>query len=283
MSSKTPQSAGKTAVECPHCGFKQLESPFAKSTFCRKCSEHYDLGKPLPEPQEARPTLFSRLGGLFSRQTTREITCFDCGTIQTVSSSAKSSICPHCSAYVDLSDFKINSTFSRSVQTQGIVKIGSKGDVTSARVACSDAFIQGKVRGNLLCTGTASINLKGKLAGTLEVNRLVIQKRSVVEIVRTVKAKSVEISGKVSATLNVDGMLTITKRGRLEGTVYAKAVTIEKGGVFLGELIIGNQQLSQPDLPVAEAPEEPAIPKGGLKGPAAPRRSTKSDPQGTLL
>ena len=282
MSSKTPQSAGKIAVECPHCGFKQLESPFAKSTFCRKCSEHYDLGKPLPEPrEETSPSFLSRLGGLFSRQTSREITCFDCGATQTVSSSAKSSICPQCSAYVDLSDFKINTTFSRSIQTQGIIKISSKGDVTSAKVACSDAFIQGKLRGNLLCTGTASVKLKGKLAGALDVKKLVIQKRSDVEIVRAVKAKSVEISGKVSARLNVDGLVTITKRGYLEGTVNAKAITIEKGGVFIGELVIGNQQLTQPDLPVEEKPNYKAA-SPDAKDPI-PRPKGKSDRQGTLL
>jgi cytoskeletal protein CcmA (bactofilin family) len=265
--SQTPQSAGKVAVECPHCGFKQLESPFAKSTFCRKCSEHFDLGKAVPGPRKEQPSLLSRLSSLFAGKSTRDVACFGCGATQTVSSSARSSICPQCSAYLDLSDFKIASTFSRSVETQGKFHATSKGDVTSAKISCGQAYIEGKLRGTLSCNGLTQIKLKGKLLGALDVNRLVIERRSEVEIVRPVKAHSVEILGKVSARLHVEGAVLISKRGWLEGTVYARSITVEKGGVFLGELIIGKQELTQPEL----------LPLG------AAENSTPSTPaQGTL-
>ena len=277
MSSKTPQSAGKKNVECPHCGFKQLESPFAKSTFCRKCSKHYDLGKPVPPPREAQPSLLARIGGFFAGKTTRDVTCFGCNAVQTVSSSAKSSICPQCSAYIDLSDFKISSTFSRSIETQGKIHITSKGDVTSAKVACGEAIIEGKIRGNLLCTGIARVKLKGKLHGAIDVKQLLIDRRSEVEIIRPVKARSVEVSGKLSARLHVDGAVTITKRGRLEGIVYAKAITVEKGGVFLGELVIGQHELSQPELLPVEPGAQTATPTPP-SNPAPPCNSA----QGTL-
>lgn len=248
MSSPTPQSAGKVAVTCPHCGFKQLESPYAKSTFCRKCGEHYEPGKAKPVLRPERPSLFARIGEFISRQKTRDITCFDCAAVQTVSSSSTSSICPQCSAYIDLSDFKINTAFSRAIQTQGVVKIGSKADVTSSKVACREAYLEGKLRGNLLCTGTAYVKWKGKITGSLEAKHIVIAKRSEVEFVRTVKAKSVEIAGTLSANLNVEGTVKITKRGRLEGTLHARGIVVEKGGVFLGELVIGRPSFFQPDL-----------------------------------
>ena len=228
MSSKTPQSAGKITVECPHCHFKQLESPFAKSTFCRKCSEHYELGKPAPEPRETQPSLLARLSGFLGGKTTREITCFGCGAVQTVSSSAKSSICPACSAY-----------------------------------------IEGKLRGNLVCTGEAHIRMKGKLLGALDVKKLIFDKRCEVEIIRPVKAQAVEVSGKVSAHLHVDGTVTITKRGWLEGTIYAKGINVEKGGVFMGELVIGRTEMSQPELlpldPPSPAPPGDNSGQGTLK------------------
>jgi len=269
---KTPQPAGRVAVECPHCGFKQLESPFAKSTFCRKCSEHYELGKPKaePKPSEGRTSLLARFGGLFARNTTRDITCFHCGAVQTVSNSATSSLCPHCSTYIDLSDFKIAAAFSRSVETQGKVRILPKGDVTSARIACSEAYIQGKLRGNLFSTGEVRVKLKGKLPGGLDVNRLVIERRSEVEAVRAIKARSVEVAGKLSARLHVDGTVTIAKKGWLEGTVYAKGINVEKGGVFLGELIIGRQELSQPELLPMEPPERDASAAGRDASAAGP-------------
>ena len=266
MSSKTPQSAGKVAISCPHCGFRQLESPYAKSTFCRKCGEHYEPGKPKPVlPPQERPSLLSRIGGFLARQKTREITCFDCAAVQTVSSSSSSSICPQCSAYIDLSDFKINTAFSRVIQTQGTVTIGSKADVTSSKVACREAYLEGKLRGNLLCTGTAHVKWKGKVSGSLEAKHIDIAKRCEVEFIRTVKAKSAEISGKISANLVVDGVVKITKRGWLEGTLHARGIVVEKGGVFLGELVIGEPSFVQPEL--APAPPQKNTPSAKSSPP----------------
>lgn len=93
--------------------------------------------------------------------------------------------------------------------------------------------------------------------GALEVKELVIEKRSDVEIVRPVKARAVEINGKVSARLHVDGQVVIKKKGWLEGTIYARSIVVEKGGVFLGELFIGEQEMSQPELLPLDANAQP--------------------------
>ena len=276
MSGQTPQSAGKVARTCPQCGFKQLESPYAKSTFCRKCGEHYEPGKTKPILRNERPSLLSRVGAFLSRQKTRDITCFDCAAIQTVSSSSTSSICPQCSAYIDLSDFKINTAFSRMIQTQGTVTIGAKADVTSSKVACREAYVQGKLRGNLFCTGTANVKWKGKISGSVEAKHIVIVKRSEVEFVRTLKARSIEIAGKVSANLQVDGTVKIAKRGWLEGNVHAKGIVVEKGGVFLGELIIGPPSLNQPELPATTNPVKNPSPRAP-KQPKTPPQGGQAD------
>ena len=58
-----------------------------------------------------------------------------------------------------------------------------------------------------------------------------------------------EIHGKISAPDHVaETGVTILKGGALEGVVYAKAINIERGGIFSGELFIGHQELTQPDL-----------------------------------
>ncbi|MEI8233658.1 MAG: polymer-forming cytoskeletal protein [Verrucomicrobiota bacterium] len=278
MSGQTPPSAGKVALTCPHCGFKQLESPYTKSTFCRKCGEYYEPGKAKPVLRNERPSLFARVGKFLAGKKTREITCFDCGAVQTVSSSSTSSICPQCSAYIDLSDFKINTAFSRMVQTQGTVTIGAKADVTSSKVACREAVVEGKLRGNLFCTGTATIQYKGKISGSVEARHILVAKRSEVEFVRVVKGKSMEIAGKVSANLHIDGKVKITKRGRLEGTVYAKGIVVEKGGVFLGELVIGQSSFVQQELTAAAHP----APKNGGKQASKPAKSRPEDGQEDL-
>jgi cytoskeletal protein CcmA (bactofilin family) len=246
----TPKQVEKISADCPHCGFSQLESAYAKSTFCRKCGEHYSIEKLLAKEATSLkgPSLFDKLSKLVTGERIREICCFSCAHRQQVSTAAQSSLCPSCGSYIDLKDFKITGAFGRSIQTQGEVVITAKGEVTSSKIACGSALIEGKLRGNLSCTGTATVKVQGKLAGNIEAHHLLIEKRADVEFVRPVKAHAAEIRGKVSARIMCESCVTIAKGGSLEGVVYAKAINVERGGIFSGELFIGQQELSQPDL-----------------------------------
>jgi cytoskeletal protein CcmA (bactofilin family) len=241
------RSIGKVSVECPHCGFQQLESVFAKSTYCRKCSEHIDMAKHPHLGGEKDDSIFGRFSRLLQRETIRSIHCFECNALQKVSSFAKSSICPQCSSYIDLRDFKVSGPFGRSIHTQGSIVISARGDLTSAKAICGAAIIHGKIHGNLTCSGTARIKVKGRLMGAIEAHELVIEKGSNVEFVRPIKAATTEINGKVSARVLADAV-KIGKTGSLEGTVYAKSITVDKGGIFHGELFIGKHQLTQTEL-----------------------------------
>ena len=37
------KSPAKVSVECPHCGFKQMEYAAARNTLCRQCGKHYPM------------------------------------------------------------------------------------------------------------------------------------------------------------------------------------------------------------------------------------------------
>ncbi len=245
-----PKQPEKINADCPHCGFSQLESAYAKSTFCRKCGQHYSIEKMLAKEATSlkTPSIFDKLSKLVSGEKIRDVCCFSCNHRQRVSTSAQSSICPQCGSYIDLKDFKISGSFGRSIQTQGEVVITSKGEVTSAKIACGAALIEGKLRGNLSCTGTVAVKMHGKLLGSVDTHHLVIEKRANVEFVRPVKVHTAEIRGKISARIMCESGVTIAKGGALEGVVYAKAINIERGGIFSGELFIGQQELTQPEL-----------------------------------
>jgi len=249
-SPNTPKQPEKISADCPHCGFSQLESAYAKSTFCRKCGQHYSIEKLLAKEVTSlkEPSLFDKLSKLVSGEKVRNICCFSCGHKQQVSTAAQSSQCPHCSSYIDLRDFKIAGPFGRSIQTQGEVIITSKADVTSSKIACGSAIIEGKLRGNLSCTGEVRIRFQGKLLGGIEAQSLILEKKANVDFVRPLKVQTAEIHGKASARIMCDGCVSISKGGSLEGVIYAKAINIEKGGIFSGELFIGQQQLTQPEL-----------------------------------
>ena len=249
-SPNTPKQPEKISADCPHCGFSQLESAYAKSTFCRKCGQHYSIEKLLAKEVGSlkAPSFLDKITKLVQGEKIRDICCFSCGHRQQVSKSAQSSICPGCGSYIDLRDFKISGPFGRSIQTQGEVIVTSKGEITSSKIACGSAYIEGKLRGNLFCTGTVSVKMHGKLLGSLDTYNLDIVKRADVEFVRPVKVHSAESHGKVSARIMCETGVTIYKGGCLEGVVYAKAINIERGGIFSGELFIGQQELTQPEL-----------------------------------
>jgi cytoskeletal protein CcmA (bactofilin family)/predicted RNA-binding Zn-ribbon protein involved in translation (DUF1610 family) len=236
-----PRKAEKISADCPHCGFTQLESAYAKSTFCRKCGQHYSIEKLLAKEAVSLkgPGFFEKLTKLVTRETFRDVACFACGHKQTVTSAAQSSLCPQCGSYIDLRDFNISGPFGRSIQTQGEVHILPKGDCSAAKVACNSAIIEGKLRGTLFATHEVHIRSREKIFGAVETKKLFVDKRSDCEFVRPLKVQTAEIAGKVSARLFCDGPVKILKGGVLEGSLYARSIVVEKGGIFSGELRIG--------------------------------------------
>jgi cytoskeletal protein CcmA (bactofilin family) len=250
VASNVPKQPEKISADCPHCGFSQLESAYAKSTFCRKCGEHFSIEKLLLKEVTSlkKPSLFNKLSKLISGEKIRDVACFSCNAKQQVSSEVQSTSCPACGSYIDLRDFKIDGSFGRSIQTQGDVVITPKGDVSSGRIACGSAIVEGKMRGTLFCTGTVRIKVKGRFLGGIETAKLLIEKKSDVEFARPIKVQGAEINGKVSARVMCDGKVTINKGGILEGTVFAKSIDVEKGGIFSGELFIGQHEAEQGEL-----------------------------------
>jgi cytoskeletal protein CcmA (bactofilin family) len=108
------------------------------------------------------------------------------------------------------------------------------------------------LRGNLDSAGPIIIYASGKIPGKLSASEMVIEKRAEVQFFRRVRVGSIEIRGRMSGEIVADGMVTIRKNGTLEGNVTAKAINVEKGGVFSGQLVIGKRGLQQAELLPAE-------------------------------
>jgi cytoskeletal protein CcmA (bactofilin family) len=253
LSNTRKQQPEKISADCPHCGYSQLESAYAKSTICKRCSQHFSIEKLLAKEVGSLkpPSFFEKIGKLISREGMREIKCFSCHAPQQVSTAAESSLCPKCGSYIDLRDFRISGPFGRTVQTQGRVTILPKGDVTT-RILCGYGRIEGKMRGMMISSGVLEICLSGRLPGELEAEKVVVERKSEVEFGRPVKAKAFEIDGRMSGTLICDGRVTILKHGVVTGTIQARSIVVEKGGIFSGELEIR--------LPEAEAPVKEVVP-----------------------
>ena len=258
-----------------------MEYAAAKSTMCRQCGAHFVPSapktevrfRPKEEPVEtvSDPSLFRKLEGFWTKHTSSIIECFDCKATQEISSAATSTICPKCSKHIDLRDYKIATSFSRSIRTHGQIHLTSKGDLSSSNVTCRSALIEGKLRGNLQCLGTATINFSGKIPGRLTAEHVLVERKSIVQFFRRVRVKSIEIRGQVTGEIIAEGAVIIHRNAVLDGNVTAKSISVEKGGIFYGQLIIGSAGLTQAELlPQAQpaAPETPdAIPPAVVPNP----------------
>ena len=240
----------------------------AKSTMCRQCGRHFSPAAPKPGLQvtakEQPPSLaqaasgIPKLGNIWGRQRSRVVACFECKRKHEVSDAATSTNCPGCSAHIDLRDYKITTPFSRSIRTRGEVHLTAKGDLSSTSVVCRSALIEGKLRGNLQCEETATINFVGKVPGRLSAQHVCVERKADVQCYRRVTVGTIEIKGRMTGEIIATGAVTIGKTGVLDGNVTAKSLAIEQGGIFSGGLVIGQGDLAQAELlPQAQA-EAPA-------------------------
>jgi cytoskeletal protein CcmA (bactofilin family) len=255
-------SPAKVGAECPHCGFKQMEYAAAKSSICRQCGRSFTPFVPKPglklrtseeaPAPEASSSIFGKFEDFWKRQTSSVVECFECKRKQQVSGAATSTICPSCSAHIDLRDYKITSGFSRSIRTRGDVHLSGKGDLASSNVECQSALIEGRLRGNLHCD-TATINYSGKIPGRISARHVVVDRKADIHCFRTVRAEHIEIKGRMSGEI-IAQSVTVHRKGSLEGDVTARAISVEKGGMFSGQLAIGKIGLAQGELLGEQSP-----------------------------
>ena len=260
-----------------------MEYAAAKSTMCRQCGSHFAPSAPKQEirlrSKEERveaaaaaasdPSFRQKIEGFWTKHTNSEIECFDCKAKHEVSSAATSSFCPKCSTHIDLRDYKIATSFSRSIKTQGEIHITPKGDLSSTTVTCRAALIEGKMRGNMKCVGTATINFVGKIPGRLVAEHIVVDRKSDVHFFRRLQVKSMEIRGRMTGDIVAEGTVVIHRNALLDGNVTAKSISVEKGGIFMGQLIIGTSGLAQAELLPESAPAAAAAPASEEAEPVA--------------
>ena len=251
-----------------------MEYAAAKSTMCRQCGSHFAPAspkqeirlRPKEEPVEAAAasdsSLFHKIEGFWTKHHNSEIECFECKAKQEISSAASSTFCPKCSTHIDLRNYKVTTSFSRSIKTQGEIHITAKGDLSSTSVTCRSALIEGKMRGNMNCIGTATIDFVGKIPGRLTAQHVLIERKSDVHFFRRIRVKSIEIRGRMTGEIIAEGTVVIHRNALLDGNVTARSISVEKGGIFSGQLIIGSAGLTQAELlpetssPATGAPEE---------------------------
>jgi cytoskeletal protein CcmA (bactofilin family) len=254
-----------------------MEYAAAKSSICRQCGRYFSPFAPKPglklhakeeAPASENSSILHRFEDFWKRQRSSIIECFECNRKQQVCGAATSTICPACSAHIDLRDYKITGGFSRTIRTRGDVHLTAKGDLSSSGVICRSALIEGRLRGNLHCDDTATINFSGRIPGSLSARHVIVERKADIHCFRRVRVGTIEIKGKMSGEIIAQTMVAVHKKGSLEGDVTAKAITVEKGGMFSGLLVIGQANLTQGELLPEQKAAAASVPEADISGAA---------------
>ena len=234
-----------------------MEYAAAKSTLCRQCGKHFMVAseraptKPsfdLSSGVAVAQSFLQRFEGVWQRPRITSVACFDCGATQELNSAASSTICPSCSVHMDLRDYRINTAFTRAVRTHGSVYVTATGDLSSSSVVCRSAIIEGKLRGSLQCTEKVEFRAPAKVQGKLSAPLVIIGKKADVQFFRQLQVGSIEIRGRMTGEILAETVVTIRSTGSLDGNVVARAINVEKGGTFSGQLVIGQKSYEQAEL-----------------------------------
>jgi cytoskeletal protein CcmA (bactofilin family) len=266
----------KIKVGCPHCGHSQLEPRDGYSTVCRKCQQHFRLADVL------RP----QAGHAEKPHDTRQVTCFQCGTLLEVAVQAESTMCKRCSSHIDLRNYSINQAVSKNFRTHGSFEVGEKGYVFNTEAEVGDAIIRGRFLGKLHAHRTLVLHAPEQFKGSFKAARLIVPPGSHLLWSKPLDVDSVEISGELVANVQIPGTVELKATGLLFGDVQAAHLVVEHGAVLVGNLRIGTPGMAatpapvpEPQMPVAEADVEASAELPGLAAEMPSRAPRKAPAQ----
>ena len=224
-----PSKKDSVPVACPKCGHVQQEPRTAYSSICKNCHEHFRLQEALrPASRPVQQAIEHR-----------RIRCFQCGTELEVPKAAASTMCKRCSSHVDLADYQISQTFSKSFRTHGRLVLEEKGYLLNTESLVGEAILKGRLIGKLTTEGALEIHSSATIKGTLVAGRLVVPLGQHFRWPQPLTLRDAEISGELVADLKGTGTVVLKPTARMFGNVAALNLVVESGAVFVGDAKIG--------------------------------------------
>src|SRR5262245_1093295 len=218
-------------VACPKCGHVQPEPRTAYSTFCKQCQEHYLVQEKLrPQPAMPKPEVERRL-----------VTCFQCGTELQVSKAASSTMCKRCSSHVDLCDYQVTHTVSKSFRTHGRLVIEEKGYVLNTDARVGEAIVKGRLIGKLVVERRLEIHSSATIKGTFTAGELVIPAGQHLRWPEPLQVGGADLLGELVGTIVATGTVRLRSGARFFGDVRSAHLVVEPSAVFVGSADVGRR------------------------------------------
>lgn len=153
-------------IACPYCQGNFPVSIHCISITCRYCNRHVNVNEIL-YPREEKHTISIGKKGVI---------CFQCGKEIFADKNAQAVTCIHCYCRNDLSDHKVRSLLGKIFQTHGSLYLKKKGVIETSTLHVGNAFIEGKINGDLNAMGTVKILKRGEVYGKITCRRLFVEK-----------------------------------------------------------------------------------------------------------
>lgn len=224
-----PESGLKTLeVACPNCGHLQPQPLTAYSTVCRQCGQHFRLQEVLhPAVKPVKVDVARRL-----------VACFQCGSQLEVPQTAVSTMCRRCSSYVDLSDYQVDHTVTKSFRTHGRLVIEPKGYLLNTEAIVGDAIIKGRLIGRIAALRTLEVHSSARIKGTFTAGLLIIPFGHCFHWPDPIHVDNVEIRGELVASVRAAGTVRLKASARCFGNVQAANLLVEEGAILVGSVKI---------------------------------------------
>lgn len=215
-----------------------MEPPHLISTYCRSCGAHYEVaGRGISEP------VLPPVPTLRPDANNRSIYCHKCGTSHPASPHARSTLCPCCNAAIDLVDVTFQSPASLRVDTRGKLHIGPDATLSSSLTICGSACIQGRIIGRLVSEGEVRIATNEVCACHIAAPVIVIEKNKRPTFTHPLHTERLVVFGCLTGIVHCRGVVHVRRGGRLEADIHAKAVTVDKGGILLGDCRVSGNSI----------------------------------------
>lgn len=227
-----PAKKNSIQVTCPRCGYSQPEPRQGYSTICKNCRQHFRIEEALKPAAKPAKILVEQ----------RHVHCFQCGTELEAPKAAASTMCKRCSGYVDLSDYRINSTISKNFRTHGWLVVEEKGYLLNTDSLAAEAVIKGRVIGKVTARGTLELHSTAKINGTFSAGRLILPAGQQFRWREAVQIGGAEIGGELVADLEASGTIVLKATARMFGDLTAANLVVEEGAVFVGSAKVGRSE-----------------------------------------
>lgn len=224
-----------TEVVCPHCGSTQLEPRGVISTYCRTCSAHFS---PKTHPAAAviqAPTFAARDSGKKSLREKR-VACHSCGHQQRAHHGALEAPCRHCGSLIQYRDIEISTHSTREISTHGKIIVTRKGFLNSTRIQCASAHVEGRISGKINCSGLLRLAGSDQCKAQIHTASLLVDRGARLKLAYTTYIGDGIIRGRVEGDIVCTGTLRITKHGILLGELETRALTVDRGGIYSGDV-----------------------------------------------